>query len=114
MPLSRYESSHQELLLSLFCVFLLLFLSLGGQNKINCLLFLSLARVFVLLFIKTTLMENNTFHSFSPKKSFYLFRSPKTHSYSFRGCVTWMLGPENPASSMVIHMWLGMVKADIS
>ena len=52
MPLSRYESSHQELLLSLVCVFLLLFLSLGGQNKINCLLFLSLACVFVLLFVK--------------------------------------------------------------
>lgn len=77
LPLSWYESSHQELLLSLVCVFLLLFLSLGGQNKMNCLLFLSLACVFVLLFVKPTLMENNTFHSFSPKKSLYLFRSPK-------------------------------------
>ena len=90
MPLSRYESSHQELLLSLVCVFLLLFLNLGGQNKIHCLLIFESSLCFCVVICENNLDgKQHLSLFFSEKVILFVSILQKLTATVFRGCVNW-------------------------
>lgn len=114
LPLSWYESSHQELLLSLVCAFFVVIFESRWTEQDELFDIFESSLCFCVVICKTNLDGKQHLSLFFSEKVIIFVSIPKTHSYSFRGCVTWMLGPENPASSTVIHMLLGMFKADIS
>ena len=59
------------------------------------------------------LMGNKTFHFF-PRNHHYICFNPRKLTATVFAARKWMVGPEDPASLIVIHMFSGMCKGDIS